>query len=170
MSNLRGVNIHLFYFCCLRLSVEQHLGATGRGLTDSRCFLGQFFLHGRPSRPPTYLVATPGIWCFERPRSSADSDRQGLCVLPVWKRQMGPGIRFQLLSLRRHRLAHGDVTDTANSRRDKKQQQLMLSQIERSVCQYTEQTLSRYYRLLTRLDIIQSAGFLWQNGWIGPCF
>ena len=80
-----------------------------RAWQDSRCFLGQLFLHGRPSRPPTYLVATPGIWCFEKPRSSADSDRQGLCVLSVWKRQTGPGICFQLLSLRRHRLAHGDV-------------------------------------------------------------
>lgn len=123
------------------------VGAAGKGLTDSCCFLGQFFLHGRPSRPPTYLVATPGIWCFERPGSSADSDRQGLCVLSVWKRQMGPGICFQLLSLCRHRLAHGDVTDTASSRRDKKK--LMWSQIERSVCQRTEQTLSCYYKLLS---------------------
>ncbi len=112
-----------FFFFSLSLSLsfclaERHLGAPGRGLTGQPLFfLGQFFLHGRPSRPPTYLVATPGIWCFEQPRSSADSDRQGLCVLSVWERQKGPGICFQLLSLRRRGLARGDValhTDTEN--------------------------------------------------------
>lgn len=56
--------------------------------------------------------------CFERPSSSADSDRQGLCILSAWKRQMGPGICFQLLSRLRHRLAHSGValhTDSASS-------------------------------------------------------
>lgn len=135
------------------------VGAAGKGLTDSRCFLGQFFLHGRPSRPPTYLVATPGIWCCERPGSSADSDRQGLCVLSVWKRQMGPGICFQLLSLRRHRLAHGDVTDTASSRRDKKPQKTNVeSDWEISLSTHWADTV-----LLLQV-IIQSVGFLWQNG------
>lgn len=107
-------------FLCLSVLWSSTWGLLEGAWQDSRCFLGQFFLHGRPSRPPTYLVATLGIWCFEKPRSSADSDRQGLCVLSVWKRQTGPGICFQLLSLRRRRLARGDValhTDTASSRR-----------------------------------------------------
>lgn len=111
------------FFLRLSVSCSSTWGLEERAWQDSHCFLGQVFLHGRPSRPPTYLVATPGIWCFERPRSSADSDRQGLCVLSVWKRQTGPGICFQLLSLRTHRLAHGDVashTDTAGSRRGRR--------------------------------------------------
>lgn len=104
---LRGVNNHSISFsfspcvCLDRQSCTE--GLKERAWQDSRCFLGHFVLHGRSSRPPTYLVATPGIWCFEKPRSSTDSDRQGLCVLSVWKRQGRPGICFQLLPLRRHR-------------------------------------------------------------------
>ena len=117
MTNLRGENIFSLFVCLSHGAFPG--GFRKRPWQDSCCFLGQFFLHGRASRPPTYLVATPGTWCFEKPRSSADSDRQGLCVLSVWKRQTGPGICFQLLSLRRHRLAHGEValhTDTGTTR------------------------------------------------------
>lgn len=113
MADLGGFGSHpllflsFFVYVC---SAAVPGGLQERPWQDSHCFLGQLFLHGRPSRPPTYLGATPGMWCFERPRSSADSDRQGLCVLSVWKRQPGPGICLQLLSPPcTHTPAHADV-------------------------------------------------------------
>lgn len=169
MTNLRGANTHSSFFFFLSLSVclvEQYLGAPGRGLTGQPLF-SRSVLPAWQTIKATHVPGryTGDMMFWEASFFSRFRQTRTLCSVSVKTSDRTWNLFSVVIPSQAQAGSWWCGVTHRHSQLQEKINPLVWSH-ERSVCQYSGQTLSCYYEL----DIVQS---VWSFGHVGrtdPCY